>query len=153
MPNMVEGIEKIFAFFREIVGRPIRMKDFEDRLILQKLCYILKKTDNSVKYNFNWYIRGPYSPPLAHDAFEYKGPVPTLTQDELKNVKPIKKLLSDNVSDSNLELLASILYLIKERKMSSYAELIHTMKLSKPCFTEEDISNGVKKIKEAGYLN
>ena len=150
---MAEGIDKIFAFFREIVGRPIRMKDFEDRLILQKLCYILKKTDDNVSYNFNWYIRGPYSPTLAHDAFEYKESVPTLTRDDFKNVKPIKKLLSDNVSDSNLELLASILYLIKERKISGYDELIHTMKVSKPCFTEEDIRIGVKKIKEAGYID
>jgi uncharacterized protein YwgA len=45
------------------------LQTFSDRLILQKTVYLLQAFGIYLGYQFNWYLRGPYSPQLAKDAF------------------------------------------------------------------------------------
>ena len=45
------------------------MRSFNDRLYFQKLFFILTEISDSIEYNFNWYLRGPYSSTLANDLF------------------------------------------------------------------------------------
>lgn len=47
------------------------IENFEQRLILQKLVYILQEFGVPLNYSFNWYMHGPYSPELTSDAFSY----------------------------------------------------------------------------------
>jgi uncharacterized protein YwgA len=46
-----------------------KLQTFGDRLILQKTVYLLQAFGIYLGYQFNWYLRGPYSPHLAKDAF------------------------------------------------------------------------------------
>ena len=45
------------------------MEDFDERLRLQKIVYLLWAYGISLGYGFNWYVRGPYSPKLASDGY------------------------------------------------------------------------------------
>lgn len=62
---------KILSKVLEIleVGKP-DMSKFDNRLKLQKVVYLLQSSGMSLGYGYNWYVKGPYSSPLAHDLFE-----------------------------------------------------------------------------------
>jgi len=45
------------------------LEDFGSRLRVQKVVYLMKATGSGLPYDFNWYLRGPYSPDLARDLF------------------------------------------------------------------------------------
>jgi uncharacterized protein YwgA len=46
-----------------------KLHTFRDRLVLQKTVYLLQAFGIYLGYPFSWYLRGPYSPQLAKDAF------------------------------------------------------------------------------------
>ncbi len=45
------------------------VKSLEDRIILQKSIYLLKTLGYDMKFHFNWYLKGPYSPQLADQGY------------------------------------------------------------------------------------
>ena len=51
-------------------GRKLDRNDFNDRLIMQKGCYILNTWGFGPNYRYRLYIRGPYSSELADDYYE-----------------------------------------------------------------------------------
>lgn len=63
----------IFAVSKAL-GRKLNKGRFNDRLMMQKGCYILNSWGYGPMYNFSLYIRGPYSPELADDYYEMKDP-------------------------------------------------------------------------------
>lgn len=54
------------------LGRRPRKSSCDDRLLLQKGCYILNKWGFGPFYRFNMFVRGPYSPDLGEDLGELK---------------------------------------------------------------------------------
>ena len=48
------------------------LETFEQRLKSQKVYYLAQVFGVSPAYNFNLYLRGPYSPGLAYDLFKLK---------------------------------------------------------------------------------
>ncbi len=61
----------IFAVSKAL-GRKLNRSRFNDRLMMQKGCYILNSWGYGPFYNFSLYIRGPYSPELADDYYEMR---------------------------------------------------------------------------------
>ena len=53
----------------EKCGVDYDLEDFGARLRIQKAIYLMKATGAKLPYDFNWYLRGPYSPDLARDLF------------------------------------------------------------------------------------
>jgi uncharacterized protein YwgA len=60
-----------------ILGKVLRnfynnfdMNEFDDRLKLQKMVYLMKSKDLNLGYAFNLYLYGPYSPDLTKDGFQ-----------------------------------------------------------------------------------
>lgn len=49
-----------------------KVDTFDDRLKSQKVQYLAQILGISPKYQFSLYLRGPYSPSLAHDLFQLK---------------------------------------------------------------------------------
>jgi len=154
--NMKEEISKIFAIFRYINGRKIDMRNYNDRLNLQKLTYILKKAGFNFSYYFSWYVKGPYSPLLASDAFNYfesnEDINEKLSEAELKIVKDLKIAFGNELQNPNkLELYASLLFI----KSTSAIELSEDEKLSeklislKPWFNKEEVKEAIKKLRES----
>lgn len=53
----------------DALGLKIKVQTFNDRLILQKMVYLLQASNIDFGFRFGWYLRGPYCPALANDAF------------------------------------------------------------------------------------
>ena len=96
---------------------------FEQRLKSQKIQYLAQIFGVSPIYPFNLYLRGPYSPDLAHDLFRIKE-----KNIEVKVDKFIAEDLEDRFNRLNnfikgkstrqLELIATLHWLLKIAKLS-----------------------------------
>lgn len=101
----------------------IKNDSFEDRLISQKKIYLLQSLGTDLGYEYNWYVRGPYSPSLTNyiynnidvlsvsDFSKYK--LSAIAEKNLDLVNKLSELKSEtNLSTSSwYELLASLLYI------------------------------------------
>ena len=65
--NLIVAISKA-------MNRNLNKNKFNDRLLMQKGCYILNSWGFGPKYRYGLYIRGPYSSELADDYFEMTSP-------------------------------------------------------------------------------
>lgn len=63
-----ESIELGFVL-RQIPGYEFSMDEFEGRLSLQKVVYLLQAFGVNLGYSFAWYLRGPYCSLLATNGF------------------------------------------------------------------------------------
>lgn len=98
---------------------PLEIATVQDRLVVQKAIY-LAQTMVPLGYSYGWYLKGPYSPRLTRDYYEFSQASLEENGVSLKTtvknlLKPIKDLISqkpDGVVLAHwLELLASIHYL------------------------------------------
>ncbi|MCK5676845.1 MAG: hypothetical protein KAH72_00010 [Flavobacteriaceae bacterium] len=106
------------------IGEP-QMGDFDSRLRLQKIVYLLQASGLSLGYGYNWYVRGPYSPDLTktlYEIFENEWigeQIKTIRFNDHDNI--VSKLidLRKNIGEENindtlyLEVLASLHYINK----------------------------------------
>ncbi len=89
---------------------------FEQRLISQKVQYLAQVFGISPIYGFNLYIRGPYSPSLAHDLFALKDdkiqakPEPFTPQALEEKFVKVKKFIKKQ-DTRQLELTATLHWL------------------------------------------
>ncbi|NPE27576.1 hypothetical protein HNV12_06250 [Methanococcoides sp. SA1] len=115
--------EKILSKVLEILklGKP-DMKVFDDRLRLQKIIYLLQSSGMSLGYGYSWYVKGPYSSPLAHDLFKIESSFEIYENNaeiKFKNEEVIRNkldsfriYLGDDITNASyLEVLASIHYI------------------------------------------
>jgi len=96
---------------------------FEQRLRSQKIQYFAQLFGASPHYSFNLYIRGPYSPDLAHDLFQIKNKNIKVEQiefipKELKSRFLNLKQFIDGKSDRQLEIVATLHWLISIARLS-----------------------------------
>lgn len=116
----------ITAVFDNVFGRTTRFTEFEDRLEIQKIVYILNELGVSCgDYSFRWYKHGPYSQllqnTLLRDDCEDISQVEFSDAGEkaLTKVKEMIKVDHDGYDDSEwLEALGSLLYLRKRSNES-----------------------------------
>lgn len=52
------------------LGVPPRIKTINDRKRVQKAIYLAQAAGADLSYDYNWYLRGPYSPELANDYYQ-----------------------------------------------------------------------------------
>jgi uncharacterized protein YwgA len=65
-----EGAEDLISAVAEAMGRKkLNVNNFEDRLLVQKGCFLLNEKGVEPKYDFGMYIKGPYSAELADDQY------------------------------------------------------------------------------------
>jgi len=64
------GSKGLIVAVAKAAKKKLDVNDFEDRLLMQKGCFILNTMGVEPKYNFGLYIRGPYSSDLADDYYE-----------------------------------------------------------------------------------
>jgi uncharacterized protein YwgA len=93
------------------------LSTFNDRLRVQKVIYLLQYFGLPTKWNFSWYLRGPYAPDLTHALLdlnageigkqEYK-----IATKAIENLR--KRLNPEKMTAHELEAAASILYVAKE---------------------------------------
>lgn len=95
---------------------------FNDRFLSQKKQYFAQVFGVSPFYQFNLYLRGPYSPSLRQDLFALQNIEPEqfkkkFVSDELeKRFKQLKDFLSDKES-RQLEIIATLHWFLKVAKL------------------------------------
>lgn len=101
----------------------IDMSEFDNRLKYQKIVYLLQSlTGLSLGYGFNWYLKGPYSSPLAHTLYfiqdnptvyeESKDIKFNQNKEVMNELEKFKEKLGDCFNDPlYLEILASLRYI------------------------------------------
>jgi uncharacterized protein YwgA len=112
---------------------------FDDRLKLQKTVYLLQAFGIFLGYNFNWYLRGPYSPGLAHDAFDMASslnrfePLHFSDQEAERRFNQFLEFVSDRKDIPEwLELVASIHMLRQMYPEKTKEEIFERMAAKQP---------------------
>lgn len=147
-----KSIERLISIFRVLVKKRFDKNKYSHRLMLQKIGYITHINDKSLNYNFTWYIRGPYSPDLTKEAYEFReDETCDLSSQDRINAEFIGKCIPE-INDKNLELFASVYYLMKERKLIRFDDLFNSLQSSKPWFSEKEIKRTFDKIKDLDLL-
>ncbi len=99
-----------------------KVDTFQQRLKSQKVHYFAQLFGVSFFYNYNLYLRGPYSPNLANDLYLIKNKKIKATDEEFipeeleDKFKILKKFIKDK-SIRDLELLSTLHWLFNVAKM------------------------------------
>jgi uncharacterized protein YwgA len=122
---MMEKREKTLGkIFQMLKFSSIEPDTFHNRLIYQKIIYLLQFSGVSLGFRFNWYIRGPYSSDLANAIYNIQADRTLFFESariKFKNQEQVEQkidkfltILGENIENPEfLEILASIAY-IKE---------------------------------------
>lgn len=146
----MERRKKIIALFKEI-GFQIDISQFDSRLIAQKVVCLLELKGLDLGYPYSMYVRGPYSPALTSDLYEFSEEFhefeteSTLnthekgTADDLYTIFGLKPVL--------LEVGATYGYYTQAERCDPL-EALKRVKRLKPFYSETQIAVGVSKAKE-----
>jgi uncharacterized protein YwgA len=121
---------------------------FNDRLRIQKVIYLLQTFGLRTRWNFSWYLRGPYSSDLAYAIFntDLKSVSKPAYEDDIKGA--IERLRMyfrlEDMSAANLETAASILYVAQRRDpWTSQKELVEEVLKKKPMLNRVKVTKYV----------
>lgn len=131
--------------------KQIDMHTYDNRLILQKLVYLLQCKGVDLDYSFGWYIRGPYSAALAADGFflsEKKDFPSSISESESKIAKGVKLSIGEDIRDGEkMEIISSLLFLKRTYKPFDDVELVGMLLGMKPWLEENKVEENLKKLK------
>ncbi len=145
------SLNKVIACLKGIGLKP-KVDDFQNRLVIQKAIYLLKLKGIDPGFDYNLYVRGPYSPDLTKEVYDHKSAVEELkTSTRLSNaeagmVGEFKELFSD-FKPSILEVAATYAFFAFERKQDPITAL-QNVKRMKSFYSGAQIAVGVSKAKE-----
>jgi len=154
----LQGLSYRSAFLGGLLKRigHFGMRTFADRLILQKLVYLLQAFGIYLGYRFSWYLRGPYSPRLAADGFELEPHYERVSKATFWDAalegrfREFVRFISPFKRDPDmLELMASIHFLRKLHPQMRKSEIIA---VKQPYFGATKAEAAWKELKEAGLL-
>lgn len=156
-------LSKLFASLHALGINPT-MATFSERKRVQKLVYLMDKVfDVKLGFSYSWYLHGPYSPELTEIVFNVvEGrqitPVDSeiLSPEDLKKIDRLKIFLGTDLhSADKLELLVSLHFLFEysERLKLDKEEAISFLRLKKPYFTDQEISEAARRLKELGIFH
>lgn len=125
---------------------------FNQRLKSQKVHYFSQLFGVSPSYSFNLYLRGPYSPDLAHDLFKIKNKgirvrVSKFVPEELeKRFVNLEKFIAKK-NNRQLEIVATLHWLIKIAKFSEFEAKKKLIELKEVSYDEVKYAfNSIKNL-------
>jgi len=126
-------------------------KNFDKRLIYQKMIYLLQSSGVSLGYGFTWYVRGPYSPGLTQALFDIDDEtfkdaqnLEFVNNDEiLKRIHKVRDNLEKYKDNPTyLEVLGSLVFIIKSSgKYMQDEELKKVLLQKKPALKHKNDIN------------
>jgi len=141
------------------------VSEFDSRLILQKIVYLIEEAGIKLGYGFNWYLRGPYSPVLTRDLFDLastkEDTAGWVLDSQSKAIASRLKPLLNNSSHSDgssqsrrLELLASLHFLANRGRINVHDHLEATSQLKQngKVFRSEEVETAIQELKQFGLL-
>jgi len=155
----------LLALALEEAGIPVRVGQFNERLLLQKGVYLLQEAGVHLGYRYRWYLRGPYSTDLASDVFFLAGQMASVRQEltgwqldvESKGrIAALKALFGGQTLKAlvkRLELLASVLYLVRTRQASAGVpgKISEILKANNKPFEETDVVEALGQLEQYGF--
>ena len=144
-------------------GVQVNVRTFADRLIMQKTGYLLQQAGIPLGYHFTWYLRGPYSPDYTDDVFALAGAgsVEAAELDQWKLDEPSANILTrvkglfDRASKEAgparwLELLASVLFLIRTRQASADdpSGIVNVLRKNEKFYSEPEVLEGIAELRQ-----
>lgn len=148
----------------EGLGLPLRLETFEDRLILQKAIYLAQAAGVRLGYYFRWYLRGPYCPALTADAYAVASEPAQGSAESgawhlddgsagiLARIRPLFEAETPAERARQLELLASVHYLVDRRQVPSgdAGRTADRLKRFGKDFDERDVRRALERLAEHG---
>jgi uncharacterized protein YwgA len=120
------------------------VSSFDARLIFQKTVYLMQAFGLYLGFDFSWYLRGPYSPLLAHHGYEIaemEGEIPLSKFSDPQSEKRFEEYLeflgSEKENAEWLEILASIHLQRKLYPWKSQGEILQIVVHKQSYFTME----------------
>lgn len=146
--------------FLNALGLAEQLDSFAGRKRIQKFVYMLKQFGADLRFGYTWYVHGPYSPELTRTLFnptnEDLDSKRELTRSELAKLNRMRNFLADDFySVDRLELLVSLVYLIKHGPKEGYdtrQRIIQYLRSQKPQFSDDDIEAAWRKIEKSRTL-
>jgi uncharacterized protein YwgA len=142
--------------------------DFDKRLEVQKAVYLMQESGADLGYHFSWYLRGPYSPSLADDAYSLLGlqmkhfrketqSVGRDTKEKFRNLLNIIKKKSSTTKDESrwLEILSSVHYVMKHsypRPKNPEDGIDYILRLKGKRFPKPTIEESYEILQKVGLL-
>ena len=147
---IMENRKKVIAFFKEL-GFEFNISRFDDRLIAQKLVCLLDLKGIDLGYTCSIYVRGPYSPYLTQDLFEFTNEFENLKTD-IRLSAPEKETAGElsrifGLKPVPLEVGATYGYYALRLNCDPLESLRHVKRL-KPFYSEAQVALGISKAKE-----
>ena len=120
-----KGAENIINAVAKAVGRRLDLKKSEDRLLVQKGCFILNEMGVVPIYDFPEYVRGPYSRDLSDDcmAIRYAKPDGRIDVDEDKITflsEIMKKGTPFIVAYTTLDIAEKVNYRLSKKEVADF---------------------------------
>jgi uncharacterized protein YwgA len=142
------------------LGLPFKIDGFMDRLIMQKAVYLAQAAGVNLGYFYQWYLHGPYSPSLTRDEFAIAMDISADMDDSrgwklddasLHRLEGIKAIFSEPDRDKlarNLELLASVHFLIDRNKVSKIdtSQITTTLIRFNKDFSEKEVEGAIGEL-------
>jgi uncharacterized protein YwgA len=144
-------LDRLLAYLGELKIKP-DVKNFENKLIIQKTACLLEMLGADLGYPFSLYVRGPYSPDLAKDLYKHVDgherlkTAYKLTEADRKQLHSISEL-SDGMNPKLLEIMATYEFMVKELRYGEKQALVDLKKL-KPFYSQGLIAVGVSRAKQ-----
>jgi len=143
------------------LGLPCQMREFNDRLILQKAIYLAQAAGVNLGYYFGWYLHGPYCSSLAEDGFSIDVQAADSTPEsegwrldnsstaELKKIEALFAGKNRKALAKDLELLASVHYLVDRKQVSGEHVAAIQSKLQRygKEFTDDNVNGALRKLR------
>lgn len=150
----------------DALGVPFTLTTFSDRLIIQKAICLAQAGGIQLGYDFRWYLRGPYSPALARDAFAVAAEIAEgddessgwkFDEESQALVERIAQMIEPHKSSDRagkLELLASVHFVVTRRDIpqDDLPQLTETMRTFGKSFSEKDVQAALGDLSKHGLL-
>lgn len=151
--RIMEHRKKVIAFFKEL-GFEFDISRFDDRLVAQKLVCLLDLKGINLGYSCSIYVRGPYSPDLTQDLFEFTNEFENLKTD-VRLSAPEKETAGElgrifGLKPVPLEVGATYGFYALRQNCDPLEALRHVKRL-KPFYSEAQIALGISKAKQFLY--
>lgn len=145
----------------------ISKDSFDTRLLAQKKIYLLQSLGTNLGYEYNWYLRGPYSPSLSNYIYNnlevlgsYDFSDYTITDKAKNDIESVVQLETEKGQDIDsvqwYELLASLMFIYRNNeswKITKNDEDVYRILMTeKPKYNREQCERAYKTLVDKNFL-
>lgn len=132
---MYNDLKRLLAAVSMATGRGLDPDEYDDRMTMQKGCYILNSWGYGPRYRFDMYVRGPYSSKLADDFCTLVEPVGCDTDVSEEDVSELRSIFDKGPGYT--EAYATVLMIKNNSPRASFDSIHRRATEVKPRLTNE----------------